>query len=159
MGIDIIDYLDYLGQERYRAVIIHTIPEKSTALTAFSLKLCEKASGKYLDLLDMFISDDNLNTQIDNFDPEEFRNLLIKESSSETLLVVDRVDFLLDTWRKMERKQFFRLMENQWDSFKENMKAKLIINMQTTQEIGSIKINDSQGESRIFKLSNFNEIL
>jgi hypothetical protein len=72
--------------------------------------------------------------------------------------VIDRVDFLLDTWRKSERQDFFRFIKNQWDSYKDGMKAKLIVVLQTSQEIESLKILDSQGQSRIFRLNDFNDI-
>jgi hypothetical protein len=72
--------------------------------------------------------------------------------------VIDRVDFLLDTWRKSERQDFFRFIKDQWDSYKDGMKAKLIVVLQTSQEIESLKILDSQGQSRIFRLNDFNDI-
>ena len=72
--------------------------------------------------------------------------------------MVDRVDFLMDTWRKSERQNFFRLVDNQWDSYKDNMKAKLVISLQTSQEIEALRIVDSQSHSRIFRLTDFNDI-
>ena len=38
------------------------------------------------------------------------------------------------------------------------MKAKLMVVLQTSQEIESLKILDSQGQSRIFRLNDFNDI-
>jgi hypothetical protein len=73
-------------------------------------------------------------------------------------LNIDRVDFLLDTWRKKQRNDFYRLIENQWDGYKDTMKAKLIINLQTSSELESLTILDSQGNSRIRELSEFSDI-
>jgi len=111
-----------------------------------------------LDLLEFFIQSPNLSENIDSFSPEKLRELLIEQSKGQSLLVIDRVDFLLDTWRKSERQSFFRFIKNQWDSYKDGMKAKLIVVLQTSQEIELLKILDSQGQSRIFRLNDFNDI-
>ncbi|KPL80031.1 hypothetical protein [Levilinea saccharolytica] len=83
---------------------------------------------------------------------------MIQQSQGQSLLVVDRADFLLDTWRKSERQDFFRFVNNQWNSYQDGMKAKLIVGLQTSQEIEALKILDSQGQSRIFRLHDFNDI-
>ena len=158
MPINVFAAISHLEQERYRALIIHTIPEKSPSMTHFCIKLCKQTDGKYLDLLDFFIQSPNLSENIDSFSPEKLRGLLIDQSKGQSLLVIDRVDFLLDTWRKSERQDFFRFINNQWDSYKDGMKAKLVVVLQTSQEIELLKILDSQGQSRIFRLNDFNDI-
>ena len=158
MPISVFDALIRLEQERYRAIILHDIPEKSPSLTQFCQKVCKQTNGKYLDLLEFFIQSPNLSENIDSFGPEKLRGLLIEQSKGQSFLVIDRVDFLLDTWRKSERQDFFRFIKNQWDSYKDGMKAKLIVVLQTSQEIESLKILDSQGQSRIFRLNDFNDI-
>ena len=158
MPISIFEALVSLEQERYRAVILHSVPEKSPSMTHFSQKVCKQTNGKYLDLLDFFIQSPNLSENIDSFSPEKLRGLLIDQSKGQSLLVIDRVDFLLDTWRKSERQDFFRFINNQWDSYKDGMKAKLVVVLQTSQEIELSKILDSQGQSRIFRLNDFNDI-
>ena len=158
MPISVFDALIRLEQERYRAIILHDIPEKSPSLTQFCQKVCKKTNGKYLDLLEFFIQSPNLSENIDSFSPEKFRGLLIEQSKGQSFLVIDRVDFLLDTWRKSERQDFFRFINNQWDSYKDGMKAKLIVVLQSSQEIELLKILDSQGQSRIFRLNDFNDI-
>lgn len=159
MSIDVFDYLSHLDQQRYRAVIIHAAPEKSPSLTLFCKKICERANGKYLDLLDFFIQSKVLSETIDSFGFEKLRALLIEQSRSQSLLVVDRADFLLDTWRNAERRDFYRFVNNQWDGFKDGMKAKLVISLQSSSEIEALKIADSQGQSRIFRLTDFNDIV
>jgi hypothetical protein len=158
MPISVFDTLAHLEQERYRAVILHTVPEKSPSLSLFCQKFCKQANEKYLDLLELFIQSSALSENIDSFSPEKLRGLLIELSRGQSLLVVDRADFLLDTWRKSERQDFFRFINNQWDSYKDVMKAKLIVGLQTSQEIEALKIFDSQSQSRIFRLTDFNDI-
>lgn len=160
MSLDAYEYLAHLEQERYRAVILHAAPEKSSSVTQFAKKVCAQLGGKYLDLLDLFIQTKELSEHIDSFSPEEFRELLIEQSKGQTLLVIDRVDFLLDTWRRAEKKDFFGLLDkNQWDGFKEGMKARLMICLQTSREIEALQISDSQSQSRVLQLSDFNDIL
>lgn len=158
MPISVFDTLAHLEQERYRAIVIHAVPEKSPSLSAFCQKFTKQTNGKYLDLLELFIQSPALSENVDSFSPEKLRSLLIQQSQGQPLLVVDRIDFLMDSWRKSERQDFYRFLNNQWDSFKDGMKAKLIVGLQTSQEIEALKILDSQGQNRVFHLSDFNDI-
>jgi hypothetical protein len=160
MSRDVYEYLAQLEQERYRAIILHAEPVKGQSVTQFAKKVCTQLGGKYLDLLDLFIQTKELSEHIDRFSPEKFRDLLVEQSKGQHLLVVDRADFLLDTWRRTEKKKFFGLLDkNQWDGFKEEMKARLIICLQTSQEIEALRVSDSQGQNRVLQLSDFNDIL
>jgi hypothetical protein len=159
MPYDAFQYLDYLNQMRYRAIILHAPPEKGNAATRFAQSLCSTANGKYLDLLGLFIEEIELRGKIDSFNPEKFRSLLIEQSKGVDLLCVDRVDFLLDTWRREERKFFYHMMRDQWDAYKDGTKARLMIILQTSLELEQQKIMDSQDQSRVLRLSDFNDIL
>jgi hypothetical protein len=158
MPFDAFEYLKYLDQLRYRAIILHATPEKGTAVTRFVQSLCRKANGKYLDLLELFIREEQLRGNIDSFNPEKFRALLIEQSKDVKLLCVDRADFLLDTWRREERKDFYRMITNQWDGYRNGTRAKLIVILQTSLELEQQKILDSQDQSRVLRLSDFNDI-
>jgi len=160
MARDVYAYLAQLEQERYRAILLHAAPDKGTSVTRFAKKVCMQLEGKYLDLLDLFIQTKELSENIDRFNPEEFRKLLIEQSNGQHLLVVDRGDFLLDTWRRAEKKNFFGLLDkNQWDGYKEGMRARLILCLQTSQEIERLHVSESQGQSRVMQLSDFNDVL
>ncbi|MEI8132003.1 MAG: hypothetical protein WCG34_06185 [Leptolinea sp.] len=158
MPMNGLDYLNHLGQERYRTFVLHAPPHKSAALTLFCQKLSQKVNCKYLDLLDLFIQDTSLSEHIDTFSPEELKKLLVAQSRGVPLIVLDRGDFLLDTWRKDERQVFYRLLNNQWDGFMEGMRARLLICLQSSPEIETLKFQDSQENSRIFQLADFNDI-
>lgn len=158
MTIDIFEYLTHIDQERYRAVILHAAPEKGLAMTQFAQKICVHSGGKYFDLLEFFIQNKELSEHIDSFSPEKFRSLLAEQSRGCTFLCIDRGDFLLDTWRKAERQAFFRMLDKQWDGFREGMRARLMFCLQTSQEIESLQITDSQGQPRIWRLSDFHDI-
>jgi hypothetical protein len=159
MSINVFDFLTHLEQERYRAIILHAAPEKGLAVTIFAQKICQRTGGKYLDLLELFIQSKEISESIDRFGPEKLRALLIEQSQTQSLLIVDRADFLIDTWRKAERDGFYRLFKEQWDGYKAGMRARVVICLQTSQEIDALHITDSQGQSRIFRLTDFNDIL
>lgn len=158
MPFSVFDTLSHLDQERYRVIVIHTAPGQSPSMTLFCQRFCKQANGKYLDLLEFFIQSPNLSENIDTFNPEKLRGLLINQSQDQSLLVIDRADFLLDTWSKFERKIFFQFINDQWDSYKDGMKAKLVFALQTSPNIESIINPDSKGQSRIYRLIDFNDI-
>lgn len=99
-----------------------------------------------------------MSATLDCFSLEDFRSILIKERIGQSLIILDRADFLLDTWRKSDRRDFYRLLDNQWDGYKESMKATLIIGLLTSEETKATNIVDSQGENRVFPLTAFNDI-
>ena len=158
MPINVFDMLGNLDQERYRAVIFHAAPDKGPSMTTFCKKICEQKKGKYLDLLEFFIQSPHLSEAIDSFNPEKLRKLLIEQSRSQKLLIVDRIDFLLDTWRRAERHDFYRFINNQWDGYKDGMRTKIIFVQQTSLDIDTLKIVDSQNNSRVFQLADFYDI-
>lgn len=159
MPLDPFEYLEILSQERYRAIIIHVAPTQSRFLSRFVQNISKKFPGKYVDVLEKFIESENLKKRVDKFGPEDLRKLLIEESKGFSLLIIDRIDFLLDTWRKRERKDFFRMLTDQWDGYRDGMNAMMIICLQTSLEIENLNLSDSSGNSRIFSLADFNDIL
>lgn len=159
MPLNIFAYLNHLDQERNRAAILHASPEMGTSVTKFAQKVCRQAGGKYLDLLDLFIQNAELSAKVDSFSPEKFRALLIEQAKGTGLLFIDRTDFILDTWRRGERQDFFRMVDKQWDGYKDGMKAKLLVILQTSPEIEALQIVDSQSQTRVLRLSDFNDIL
>ena len=159
MPRDFFDYLTYLGQQRFRAFIIHEGPDESHQLTAFVKKACHSHNGKYLDLLDLFIEREELSKNIDSFNPGKFRDLLINECDNHKLLIIDRGDFLLDTWRKKQKESYFRMIKNQWDSYRDGMKTILTFCLQSSDDIRQLELLDSNKENRIFTLADFYDIV
>ena len=115
--------------------------------------------GAALDLLAYFQDNPELATAIDRFGPEQLRTLLVEQSPGKNLLIVDRMDFLLDTWRKEERQAFYRMVTQQWNSFLDNTRATLVFCLQSSSELEDLRITDTRGCSRVLALSELNEIL
>ena len=158
MPISLKDYVSDLGKEKFRAFIIHAPPEQEKLLSHFASQIPEYTGGAYLDMLKLFSGDSAFGARVDRFTPDRLKELLQNYSANYPVLVVDQMDFLLDTWRKRERQAFYRMISKQWNSFLPSMGATLIFCLQSSTELTSQKITDSHGKTRIHLLSNFNEL-
>ena len=156
--MDLLQYIKSLGSEKYRSIIIHASPDKSAVLSEFASNLARATEGEFVDLLNYFYDHADLASKIDQFNPEKLKNLLKEKSSGTDLLIVDHLDFLLDTWRKEERRAFFRMIKRQWNSFLEEYRATLVFCLQTTTEIRNLTIIDTHGNTRVLSLSELNEL-
>lgn len=156
--MDLQAYLRQLGREKFRSIIIHAPSEQSKVFRQFANRIPTYTSGTYLDILEFFSSDSKLCSTVDRFNPENLKVLLQEQSANQPVLVVDQMDFLIDSWRKRERQAFYRMISKQWNSFLPSMGATLIFCLQSSTELISQKITDSHGKTRIHPLSNFNEL-
>jgi len=158
MGVNLLDYLDLLGQEKFRAIILHAPPAKSPELSQYANRLLSHKNAASLDLLAFFQEDPQLASNLDRFGLEQFKALLVERSMGKDLLIIDQMDFLLDTWRKEERRAFYRMVKQQWNSFLESTRTTLLFCLQTSSEIEDLNINDTYGNSRVLSFSELNEI-
>ena len=156
MKIDFSQYLDLLGKEKFRSIIIYS--DSYDALSQFALKAVSKYNGKLLNILDYFKNNKELASELDIFDIEKLIRLLKEISTTESFLFIYKIDFILDTWQKKEKDAFYRMVRNQWNSFFADMKATLIFLLHTSDEINDIEILDSSGKPRIHSLSDFKSI-
>lgn len=159
MGIDIQKYLTKLGQEKFRSIVMHAKPQSVESLRHYACQIHDKIGGSYLDVLGYFLANTEIAEEVDRFNPDQFKALLQDKSKGQKLLIVDRTDFLLDTWRKTERQAFYRMIEKQWNSFIGTMGATLIFCLQSSDEIEALKITDSRGDRRVHRLEEFNELV
>jgi hypothetical protein len=148
-------YLAALGQERRRAVIIHSAPAQADALSQFGRRAVERLGGAYLDLLGHFRAHQELAAVVDAWGPAELGALLTEQAAGQRLLIVDRADFLLDTWRKPERQAVYRLVRTQWDGYAPATSATLVLCLQGTSELEGLSISDSHGRPRVRRLEDF----
>ena len=156
MKIDFGKYLEFLGTEKYRSIVIHNISSKS--LSQFAQQAAVKYNGVYFDLLYHFRNHKKLAKQVDVFGVAELVALLTKKSKDQSLVVVDKTDFLLDTWQKKEKNAFYRLIKNQWNSFLKGREAIIVFCLLTNDDLEDLKIFDTKKNSRVHQLSNFKAI-
>ena len=156
MKKDFGEYLSWLGTEKFRSIIIHHTGSK--VLNQFAQQAANRFDGIYFDVLDHFKNDQELAKQIDTFGVEELKLLLKEKSKGQYLLIVDRIDFLLDTWQKKEKEAFYRLIKNQWNSFIKGMEAIVVFCIINNDDLEDLKILDTRENSRVHPLSIFKNI-
>jgi len=147
-------YIESLGTQKYRSIIIHH--NSLSAMEQFAQFAANKHGGKYIDLLDYF--KDNPEFSVDVFDVEELEILLKRLSYGHSFLCIDKINFLLDTWSRDEKTAFYGLIKNVWNSFYKDTEATLIFFIHTFDELEQQKITDSSSNSRIHLLSSFEAI-
>lgn len=157
MAIDFQEYIVSLGKEKYRSSIV--IAEPVSGKTTFAKKAAKVLDGKYLDLLEYFLDNEKLMKTIDSFGPEDFFQFLERETKGDHFAVVDHMDFLLDTWRDQEFENFSRGIKQQWNSFLERYRSTVCYFLQPSPRLVNIEITDSQGNSRVHKLSSFKALI
>ena len=143
--------LNALGTQKYRSIIIHHASFK--ALEQFALAAAKKYGGGYCDLLAHFKNTPDIH--VDAFDVEDLSDLLKILSAEQSLLCVDKINFLLDTWSNNEKAAFYSLVRNRWNSFYPHTKATLVFFIQSYDEMREQSINDTHKRSRIRPLSHF----
>lgn len=91
----------------YRVFILFGPP--ITGKTIISKEICKELNGKYVDLLKEKLN--MIGTKLEIYSPLKFKhdiNLWAKET--ESLLVVDEIEALFDTWTQEKQEDFFKLV-------------------------------------------------
>ena len=151
MKEDFSKYLKALGTQKYRSIIVHHASFR--AMEQFARAAAKKYGGGYCDLLIYF--QNNPDIHVDVFDVEDLSDLLKTLSAGQSLLCVDKINFLLDTWSDNEKTAFYSLVRNGWNSFYPQTRATLVFFIQSYDEIKEQRINDTHKRSRIRPLSHF----
>lgn len=96
-------------KERYKHFIIYSLP--MTGRTAFGKKVSEEFDGYYLDVLSELKDNAAISKEIDTFYPNDFFKCIAKNSNRKKFIVVDNIDFLINTWREEQEEIFLNLIE------------------------------------------------
>ena len=144
-------FVNTLSGERHRTFIVHNGP--TTGKSKYARLFAEKSKGKYLDLLKRFGKDAELKKKIDVFDFRDLETLLVEETKDTNLLILDNVEFLLNTWDEGGYDLLFHLLTKNWNSFQSSYRAVLGVFLITNRKILDLELNTSKGETRVFHLS------
>ena len=106
---DLRQYLASQGQETFRACIIHA-PAMSHK-TELGRRIRDALGAYLLDLQAYFLEHPELAERIDRFRPGDLEKLLLKLDVSESIVVVDNVDFLLNTWTRRHLEEFVAMVD------------------------------------------------
>lgn len=102
--IDIFQFIDVQSRESFRAFFI--VGRANSGKSRFARKVAEQALGYYLNLLELFMKRSDLSEMIDSFRPEQLERLLLAMESDSDLIIVDDIDFLLNTWTDRAKEEF-----------------------------------------------------
>jgi len=156
---EIIEYIKYLKQQRYRSCIIHF--DKFSVLSDYMKRCADKYSNEVscFDIIEYFKDKNELTLQLDSFNHLRFFELLTAISKGKSVLIVVGMDLIFDTWDNDTKLKFYNILKNGWDSFKENYETVLIFCLMTTDDIKSLNIEDSNRNNKVKHLSEFKEII
>ena len=144
-------FVHNLEGERFKNFIIHSSP--LSGKSKYARQLANKSGGKYLDLLKRFAKDEELKNKIDVFDIESLEKLIIEEAKEKKILIVDNVEFLINTWGEGGYDKLLYLLFRTWDSFKPSYKTTLGVFLITNNRILNNEKHTSKGESLILLLN------
>lgn len=103
------EFLEEQFKERYKHLIIYSLP--MTGRTTFGKKVSEELDGYYLDVLSELKDNTAVSKEIDTFYPNDFFKWIAKYCNGKKFIVVDNVDFLINTWREEQEEIFLNLIE------------------------------------------------
>lgn len=148
--VNLKEFIQALSGERHRIFIVHSDP--ASGKSKYARQFAKDSGSKYLDLLERFGKDERLKSQIDIFGVKDLKALLIEEAKGTNLLIVDNVEFLLNTWDEDRYDLLFGLLHRNWDSFKPSYQATLGVFLTTNRKIMDLELNTSERVTRVFPL-------
>ena len=105
--INIESFVSRQSRERYRAFIVYG-PSMSKK-TYFAKQLATKLNGTHIDMLDE-AGRQPWGTRIDEFTPGAFKEWILNCKETNFLVVIDNIDFLINTWNETEKSEFLELV-------------------------------------------------
>lgn len=154
--INFVDLYKELRTERYFSILVHSMP--NSKISDFAMKAADAISAKYLNLQDYFIKNPNLANDIKKYSDMDLKNMLQQEVQGSNAIMLDKIDFLIDTWNRSEINAFLNLFNRQWDTFNPLIKVPLITFLETHNFLIEYKLTFENGKSKIYHLSQFNAL-
>jgi len=146
--IEIIQLINFQTREQYRAIMI--LGPADCGKTRYAKLLAQKIKAKYFDMLEIFVDDEDLSKSIDTFDVSRFKEYLLNLVVNEAVIIIDNMDFLLNTWSEREKSEFFNLVEK----LRSNETKKAFCFFVQEEDIFNSKpILNSRNENRIIHFS------
>ena len=150
-------FLERQKLERYQAFIVHYPP--FSGKTRFAQRLClDNPSLFYVDLLTSYLASQGL-PKITDFGLKPFQKWLLDLAcpSDTQTLILDHVDFLVNTWKAEEKEQFISWLRRTLRTPIDTEKT-FVFFIQDDGIISTAQLINSYGESRILKLSEFDAL-
>lgn len=144
MSLKLREFLEEQFKERYKHFIIYSLP--MTGRTSFGKRLSEEFDGYYLDVLSALKDNPAISKEIDTFYPNDFFKWIAKYGDGKKFIVVDNVDFLINTWREEQEEIFLNLIE------KDESKIVYVFLIQERKFLFKRSITNILGNDRIINL-------
>jgi adenosyl cobinamide kinase/adenosyl cobinamide phosphate guanylyltransferase len=145
--VDMVKLIDFQSREQYRTILV--LGPAGSGKTRYAKLLAHAAKAKYIDLLDDFSKDKSLSENIDLFNVPNLKRYLLDLQLDESVVIVDNIDFLLNTWTDHELSEFLNLVEK----LRSNETKKTFCFFAQDLKILSAKlIYNSQNNSRVIAL-------
>ena len=145
-----------LKGQRYFSIIIHSKPD--TGLSQFAKKAAQAVGAKYVNLHELFLNNKEFSENISSYSDQDFHEFLKGEVKNYSALIIDSIDFLIDTWNKSEVESFLKLFNKQWNTFSPTYKIPLIVFIETNQYLEDLDLKFEDGKSKVYRLSQFNAL-
>ena len=146
------DYIAIQATESYRAFIIHG-PAMS-GKTRLARRMRDVLGAYVLDLQAYFVAHPDLCARIDRYRPRDLERLLLALDVPGPLVVVDNLDFLLNTWSPRHKREFVAMVDQRLRSpgVTDETFALLI---QTDPLIVRHELTNTRGQPRILPIDAF----
>lgn len=143
---DVRQHLARQAQERYRAFIIHAPAMEHK--TTLARRIRDVLGAYLLDLQAYFLEHPELAERIDRFRPDDLEELLLGLDVPEHIVVVDNLDFLLNTWTNRRLGEFVGMVDLRLKSPDTTDKT-FVFMVQTHPVLLRHELRDSRGQPRI----------
>jgi hypothetical protein len=111
-------------------------------------KLAEKTESLYIDLLADFLSKPELSGSIDTFEPQDLKKYLRNIPFGGKLIVIDNIDFLINTWNDLNKEHFLNFIE------RDEFRIGYCFILQSAKFLRDRQIENSFGQDRILNIYN-----
>ena len=122
--------------------------------TETARRMCDMLGAYLLDLQAHFLERPELSSRIARFDPEDLEKLLLQLEVPQPIVVVDNMDFLLNTWSQTRRKRVVGMVDLRLKSPGVTNKTYVFM-VQTDPAIAGRSVKNTQGHPRILPLNAF----
>ena len=146
------DYVAIQSTESYRAFIIHG-PAMS-GKTRLARRMRDVLGAYILDLQAHFVADPDLCARIDRYRPRDLERMLLALDVPESLVVVDNLDFLLNTWTRRHKREFVAMVDHRLRSPGVTDKTFVLL-IQTDPVIVRYELTNTRGQPRILPIDAF----
>lgn len=145
-------YLRIQQQETYRAFIVHAPAMRGK--TAWARRLRDELDAYLLNLQQYFLEHPELAGEIDLYEPEDLEKLLLDLDVPEPVVIVDNIDFLLNTWTDADHDHLIGMVERRFKSPGFTNKT-FVFMIQEHPRLLRRPLLNSQGQPRVVALREF----